>query len=241
MSCAPGVLVLRPEPGNAATVAAAWQIGMRALGAPLFHIEAVAWTPPDAGNFDAILFGSANALDRGGSELTRYAALPAYAVGQVTAAAARRGGFTVAAAGVCGLAELLPQLVADGRTRVLRLAGEAHVTVAPPAALRIETVVVYAARPRPLSADAAGALGHGAVALLHSAEAARHFADECNRMGIERCTVRLACLGPRIATAAGEGWRESRVAPSPDDRALLALAREMCQTGAHGVTASQNG
>jgi uroporphyrinogen-III synthase len=241
VTSAPGILVLRPEPGNAATLAAARQAGLSAIGTPLFRIEPVEWAAPDPASFDAVLFGSANALAQAGPALARFTTLPAYAVGETTADAARNAGFAVSATGSGGIAELLPRLVAERRSRVLRLAGEAHVAVVPPQPLELETVVVYAARRLPLSPDAATRLTVGAVALLHSAEAARHFADECERNQIARSAVRLACLGPRIAAAAGEGWRACRVAASPDDRALLALAGEMCQTGFHGVTASQNG
>jgi uroporphyrinogen-III synthase len=236
----PGVIVLRPEPGNAATLAAARALGLAAAGAPLFRIEPVAWTAPDPTAFDAVVFGSANALAHAGARLSRFAALPAYAVGEATAAAARQAGFTVVAVGRGGIAELLPRLVADDRRRALRLAGEAHVALPSLPSLDITTLVAYAARPLPLSQEAAVRLRQGAIALLHSAEAARHFVLECERAGIDRARVRLACLGPRIAEAAGGGWGERRVAAEPTDPALLALAREMCQTAAQGVAASQN-
>ena len=72
----------------------------------------------------------------------------------------------------------------------------------------------------------------GPVVLLHSAAAARHLAELCTQDGIDRATIALACLGPRIAEAAGAGWREVGVASRPDDAALLALAARMCQSAA---------
>ena len=77
-------------------------------------------------------------------------------------------------------------------------------------------------------------LGQGALVLLHSAAAARHFAAECDRCGVPRGAVRLAALGPRIAAAAGEGWREVRSAAEPREAALLALARQMCHEPREG-------
>ena len=68
------------------------------------------------------------------------------------------------------------------------------------------------------------------VVALHSAEAARHFALECQRLKIDRIQIALACIGARVSEAAGTGWAKVRSAPSPDDTALLALAAEMCQT-----------
>ena len=224
------LLVIRPEPGNARTLAAARALGLDARAVPLFVVEAIAWEPPDPAKFDAVLLGSANALRHGGAALARYAGLPVYAVGTTTAEAARAAGFAVAACGEGGLSALLPRLVADGRNRVLRLSGEAHVALDPPPGVVIETAVVYAARPVPLPTAAVPA--HGAVVALHSGEAARHLAAECDRLGLDRGRIALACLAPRVAAAAGEGWADKRVAPTSEpvgEAALLALARDMCQ------------
>jgi uroporphyrinogen-III synthase len=49
------------------------------------------------------------------------------------------------------------------------------------------------------------------------------------RLGIRRAPLRLAALSQRIAAAAGDGWGEVAAAGHPDDKALLALARQMCQ------------
>jgi uroporphyrinogen-III synthase len=67
------------------------------------------------------------------------------------------------------------------------------------------------------------------LVLLHSAATARHFASECDRLGLARGTIALAALGPRIAAAAGEGWRAVHTAPRPDEAALLEMARELCK------------
>lgn len=231
------LLVVRPEPGNCATVAAARALGLTAWGEPLFRVSPTAWNPPPALEFDAVLIGSANALRHGGEALAGYAALPAYVVGQATAEAAREAGFSVAAIGAGGLQDLIARLALDNRRRVLRLAGAEHVALAPPASTEIVTAVVYEALPLPMSADCGALLAQGAVALLHSAAAARHFADECDRLRIARGAVALACLGPRIAAAAcGESWVAVASAQRPDDSALLALAREMCQNAGFGDT-----
>ncbi|MET0181188.1 MAG: uroporphyrinogen-III synthase [Novosphingobium sp.] len=226
----PQVWVVRPEPGASRTVAAARELGLAARAAPLFVVEPVAWAPPAPAAFDAILFASANALRHAGPALADLAALPAYAVGEATAAAARSAGFVVAATGSGGAQELVPCLARDGRRRVLRLAGAAHVALSPPATMTITTIVVYAARPLPLAGEAIDALRRGGVTLLHSAEAARRLAAECTRAGLERGRVALACLAPRIAQAAGPGWRFVAVAERTDEAALLALAVRMCQT-----------
>ena len=229
MSARP-LIVVRPEPGNAATVAAARANGIDAISAPLFAVEPLTWLSPGAAPFDAVLLGSANAVRHAGPALVGYTALPAYAVGEATAAAAREAGFEVAASGETGLQELLPLLARDRRGRVLRLAGQRHVELDPPSGVEIVTEVVYWARPLPLDPALADRLRCGAVAMLHSADAARHFAEECTRLDLDRGGSALACLAPRVATAAGTGWAACRVAPRVDDAALLALAREMCET-----------
>ena len=229
------LIVVRPEPGNAATVASARDAGFQVIAAPLFAIEARPWAVAPAAAYDSLLIGSANALRHAGPQLETLAQLPVYAVGEVTAEAARERGLTVAAVGRGGLDELLPALAASGRRRVLRLAGEERVPLDPPPAMRIETIAVYAAVPLPLTCEAAQASRDGALVLLHSAAAARHLRGELQRFEVRRADVALACLGPRIAAAAGDGWRHCRSAASPDDGALLALAAEMCDRSALGM------
>jgi len=42
--------------------------------------------------------------------------------------------------------------------------------------------------------------------------------------------VRLAAISQAAADAAGAGWAEVRIASTPSDTALLALARSLCET-----------
>jgi uroporphyrinogen-III synthase len=211
------VLVLRPEPGCAETLAAARGRGLEAIAAPLFAIQPVAWTAPDASAFDALLVGSANAFRQGGSGLAAVIRLPVLAVGDRTADAARAAGFRVAATGQGGLQAVIETVEAPAR--LLRLSGETRVELVPPPGVEVVDATVY---------RAVAALRAGAVAMLHSAEAARRFAAECDRLGIARGTVRLAALASRIAEAAGEGWAQVCTAAQVTDCALLALATDMC-------------
>ncbi len=220
------LVILRPEPGCSETLAAARQRGLDAIGAPLFEVEPVDWTLRDADRVDALLIGSANAFRHGGEGLGALRALPVWAVGERTAAAARNCGFTVARTGSGGLQNLVEEAAAP--IRFLRLAGEAHIAIDPPAGVSMVERIVYRAAPRPLSEAAASILRRGAVAALHSAEAARHFADECERLAIPRAGVSIAALAPRIADAAGEGWQSVRTAGETSDPALLELLDDMC-------------
>ena len=224
------LLVVRPEPGNSFTVASARALGLTAVAAPLSEIEPVGWIVPRVGRFDALLLGSGNAIRYGGPGLAALTALPAYTVGEATADVAAQAGFDVTGSGSGGLAELIPKLAADGRRRILRLAGEEHVDFDPPPGMSVETVVAYRARALALPESARPALEKKAVVLLHSAAAARHFAALCQCARIAKRDVALACLGARIADGAGSGWDEVRIAPHPADAALLALAADMCQS-----------
>ena len=84
------VVVIRPQPGCDATVEAARALGIDARRFPLFAVASVAWEPPPADSFDAILLGSANAPRPAGPALAAYAGKPTYAVGAITAETARR-------------------------------------------------------------------------------------------------------------------------------------------------------
>lgn len=222
------VAVIRPEPGCTATVEAARKAGLDARAFPLFGIEARAWDQPDPSAYDCLLAGSANVFRYAGIGLGDLRGLPVLAVGRATAAAAWEAGFTVAATGSGGLQGVLDRVPAD--IRLLRLAGEERIVLAPPAGVSIDERVVYASLPLPMPEALAALLRGPAIVLLHSAEAARHLGAECDRLEIARRPLRLAALGPRIAAAAGDGWSEVASAAQMDDAALLALARQLCHT-----------
>ncbi|MBO0749375.1 MAG: uroporphyrinogen-III synthase [Porphyrobacter sp.] len=220
------ILAIRPEPGCSATVAAGRAIGLAIEACPLFDIRLLAWTLPP-GDFDGLLLGSANALRHGGPRVGNLVDNPVYAVGETTAAAARKRGFAVACVGHGGLQALLDGLAGE-RLNLLRLAGRERVPLSPPPGIAVETATVYETVPLPLPERVVERLRRGALVLLHSAAAARHFAAECERLAVHRGDIRLAALGPRIAEAAGSGWAALRSAAEPDEAALLALARDMC-------------
>jgi uroporphyrinogen-III synthase len=222
------VVVIRPQPGCDATVEASRALGIDTHGFPLFDVRPIAWEPPSPDSFDALLLGSANALRHAGPALTAYAGKPAYAVGATTAEAAIMAGQDVVVTGTGGIEAVLPLLRPEHR-RLLRLSGRERVPISPPPFVSIQERVVYASEPLPLPSALKIILERPAVVLLHSALAARHFAELCDAEHLAREHLSLAALGPRIASAAGSGWHTLEVAAKPSDTALLALAREMCQ------------
>lgn len=221
------LIVIRPQPGADATAAAARDMGLAARLFPLFAIAPVAWTPPEPTEIDALLIGSANAVRHAGPALAAFAGKPVYAVGQATAAACRAAGLTVAAIGTGGLDGVLGRIT--DHARLLRLAGREHVALTVPPGITLSERIVYASLPQPVPPELAALLGAPAVVLLHSAAAAEHFAAECSRLGIARNAITLATIGPRVTAVCGEGWAEVVTAASPDDAALLAQARHLCQ------------
>lgn len=219
------VIVIRPEPGNAATVSAARALGLDARAFPLFDMAPAPWDVPDPAPYRALLVGSANVFRLGGAGLARLKNLPVHAVGAVTAEAARAAGFAVERIGEGGLQPMVSALPPG---RYLRLAGEKRVPLALPDGVEVDDVVVYAATGLPMPEALAELLGCPALVLLHSGEAAAHFAAESARVGVNRARIGLACLAPRIGLMAGEGWQHIEIAETRSDQAVLALALQMC-------------
>ena len=223
------LVVIRPEPGCSATLAASRELGLEAHGFPLFRIISKSWEAPPASKIDALLLGSANALRCAGDDLARYAGRPVYVVGEATASAAKAAGFTIAASGKGGLQDVIGAIT---HKRLLRLTGEEFMRLEIPPGITLIERIVYASRAEPMLAALAEMLASPAVVMLHSAAAARHFDAECERLNLDRSQLTLAVIGPRVAEAAGPGWRMIGAAPEPSDHALLALATRLCQTAA---------
>lgn len=222
------VIVIRPEPGCSASVAGARELGLEAHGFPLFSVSPVAWDAPTDPAFDVLLAGSANAFRHGGGNLARFSTLPVHAVGESTARAARGAGFAVAATGSGGLQGQLDRLPSG--TRVLRLAGAERIELKPPAGVAMTERTVYVSTPSPMPGDLVRMLSRPALILVHSAEAARHLASECEGHGIVTALHRLVAIGPRVADAMpGTDWAEVATAASPSETAMLAKAAELCQ------------
>jgi uroporphyrinogen-III synthase len=215
------LFVFRPEPGATQTVERARAMGLDAASLPLFAVEAVGWTCPEASRFDGLLLTSANAVNSAGEQMERLRPLPVYAVGEATAVAAEVAGFGVAMTGRAGVSQLLEAIPAGAR--LLHLCGEDRKS--PDAPQSISPVVVYRARAL-ASPPGLEALG-GQVAVLHSPRAARRLAELVG--AADRAGVRIAAISEAAADAAGGGWQDVRSASVPSDSALLALAARLCE------------
>jgi uroporphyrinogen-III synthase len=215
--------VLRPEPGASDTVERAAALGLDARSIPLFRIESIDWSPPDLDMFDGILLTSANAVRQGGDSLDRLTPLPAYAVGEATAAAAHHAGFGLLATGEGGVRSLLDAI--PGRQRLLHLCGEHHtrVDLAPHQVTRIP---VYRSSPAAVAGDRLREI-LGQVATVHSPRAAERLSELVGRR--DRSSIRLAAISKAAAEAAGPGWRKVEWPVYPRDSALLALGARLCE------------
>jgi len=213
------VLVLRPQPGAAATLDKARALGLDAIAVPLFKVEPVAWQAPEAGSFDGLLLTSANAVRLRGPGLCELRGLKVYAVGQATAEAARKAGFDIAATGDAGVDRLLGSI--EPGIKLLHLCGaERNEPEAP--AQAITHVSVY--RTTPVETPDLSA-ARGSVALVHSPRAGRRFAE----LATERESISVAAISEAAAEAVGDGWRVVETAKLPTDDALLALAASLCE------------
>ena len=230
------VLILRPEPGGSDTAARARAHGLEPVLAPLFAVRALDWGAPTAGDFDALMLTSANAARYAGAALTGYTALPCYAVGASTAAAASAAGFSRIIEGRSDGAEILDLMASHGVRRAFHPSGRerkdySHQSV------QVTHRAVYAAEAVPaLPGAAATALTEGAVTLVHSPRAGAALSRLVDAAGLPRGHTRLAAISPAAAEAAGEGWARKEAASRATDEALLELAVKLCKTGGSGGT-----
>lgn len=226
------LIVLRPQPEAAATASRAVAAGLEVIVSPLFAGRALAWGPPDPGDFDAFLLTSANAVRYAGAALASYLHLPVHAVGEVTAKVARQAGFGNVTAGAGDVAALLAGVLEGPHRSLLHLCG-AHRRAVAAAGLQVRAVPVYAMEAAAeLAPEARDAFRTGAAAMAHSPRAARTLGGLMDAAGIVRSGVSIIAISEAAADAAGSGWREVVAAPAPTDAAMLAIARRLCDRSA---------
>ncbi|MFN2101257.1 uroporphyrinogen-III synthase [Altererythrobacter sp. MF3-039] len=221
------LIIVRPEPGNAATVAMATGEGLQAIGMPLQKVAPVEWSPPE-GEFDGLLVGSANVFRHGGPCLAQLREIPVYAVGEKTAEAARENGFTVAASGAGGLQSVIDGIIPAKPMNLLRLAGLNRVRLQLPKNISMSVKTVYKLEDCDIAQVELEHFARSVFVMLHSVTAAENFIRNCNSLDIDRKNISLAVIGPRVAQEVGDGWAEVAIATAPNDAALLELAKQLC-------------
>lgn len=230
----PVVLVTRPAVDAADLV---WQLeerGFETLSEPMLTIELGGGPAPSLEGVQAILFTSANGVRaygaRGGATN-----LPAYAVGDATAAAARALGFAVVESAGGDVSDLVRLVIARCETPNGTLLHAAGSKLAGALGRELEEAgfdyrreVLYSAKKATaLSRRCRDALaGHKiAIVLFYSPRTAESFATLATQEGVaaEVSTVTALCLSDAVAVAARRlPWRRVVVATAPTQEALLA-------------------
>lgn len=221
------LIVTRPEPGNAATVARAAALGLDVRAMPLFAARALPWTPPAAGDFDVLLLTSAQAVRLAGPQIAGLAALPVYAVGDATAATAAAAGLEVARTGDADAQRLLDAMASEKIDRILWLCGRDR-SAFDPRGMTLQPLPCYTVDPVDPPPEWSGLIAAPAVILAHSARAARRIAALA---GASRAQLALVAISPAVAVAAGSGWAERTASKPPTDAGMLALAAALCHKG----------
>ncbi|MFC3227218.1 uroporphyrinogen-III synthase [Marinibaculum pumilum] len=243
------ILVTRPQPDADAFAALLAARGVTPVVEPLLTVRIVADGPPDGSGAQAVLLTSANgarALARacGGALTAGLAALPAWAVGAATAAAARDAGFAAvhdADGDAAALAAAIRRALApaDGpllHVRAHHVAGDLSGALAA-SGFEVRPAVLYrtegatALSPR-LQADLRAGTLDGVT--LFSPRTARAFASLLVAAGLaDRARDLTAfCLSAAVADAAGElPWRDRRTAAVPRSEALLDLVAGQAAPG----------
>ncbi len=232
------ILVTRPASEAQRFAAQLAGHGIDSVIAPLLTIEPVETPLPPLDAVQALVFTSANGVRAYAARETRRD-VPAYAVGEATAAAAREAGFAnaiSAGSDAEGLAALLVDRIDPAHGPLLHVAG-ADQAGDLPGALRargyeVRQAVLYRAAPAPeLPAPARAAIEAGSVAgvALFSPRSAGLFADRAAAAGLaaKLATLDAYCLSRAVA-AALEGkatFRAVRLAARPNAEALIAAIR----------------
>jgi uroporphyrinogen-III synthase len=230
------LLVTRPEDDAARTARVLEARGHKVLLAPLMRVETLG--ADLRGPWAGVLLTSANAARAGRAQRSGMdvLALPAFAVGDRSAEAARAAGFTdvISAQGaLADLARVVARRCAPGGAPLLYLAGadragdlaaelKAH-------GFDVRTIAVYRARSAEVLPDAAArALSRAEVdaALHYSRRSAETFVRLVDKAGLRAAALGIGhyCLSAEVAVPLREkGAGRIEIAAAPNETALLDL------------------
>ena len=234
------VLVTRPHPDDETTAASLRARGFEVLVAPMLRFEPVAFHDDEDARYDAIIVTSVNAL-RGLAPhpvANRLLKLPLFAVGEMTAAAARAAGFENVSPANGGAASLRDLVLASVKAKRLKKAstllylagadlardlagelGERGLTVVTQTTYRMIPVAN-------LSHAVCEAFAANRVeAVLHySRRSARAFLDAARAGGVEISALAIpqCCISAAVASVVRDaGAPQVMVAASSDENALF--------------------
>ncbi len=229
------VLITRPEPMASETASRVAALGFTPVIAPMLQIRPVRATLPSPETVQAVLVTSAVAIDM---IPAAFHGKPLLAVGDATADAARRAGFTAvhsAGADAQVLAGVATKLFSPDRGPLLLAAreglGEPLELDLNDRGFRVLRHAVYAiAIPPALPERAAEALQGGALeaALFFSADTARAFVRLVKAAGMSEWVAEIdaVAIGKPAAVALERlPWRSVKTAAHPTQDEMLALLK----------------
>jgi uroporphyrinogen-III synthase len=234
------VLVTRPHPDDETTASALRAKGFEVLLAPMLRFEPVAFPDDEDARYGAVIVTSANAV-RGiephleGSRLLK---LPLFAVGEHSAAAARRAGFENVIAANGDAARLRELVLASVKAKQLKkaspllylagadlsrdLAGELGDHGFNIVTRTTYRMVAMSSLPREVCDAFAG---NQVEAVLHySQRSARVFLEAVRAAGVEISALAIpqCCISATVASVVRDaGAMQVMVAASPDENALF--------------------
>jgi uroporphyrinogen-III synthase len=241
------VLVTRPHPDDETTAASLRARGFDVLRAPMLRFEPVAVHEDMNARYSAVIVTSANALRGIEPHLKghRMLELPLFAVGEHTAAAARRAGFTHVVSANGDAANLRDLVLASLRAKELKkastllyLAG-AELTrdlasELEESGFRVVTQTTYkmiAVTSLPRETCDAFAANQVEAVLHYSQRSARAFLDAARAAGVEISALAIpqCCISATVASVVRDaGATHVVVAATPDENALFeALERAL--------------
>ena len=234
------VLVTRPHPDDETTAASLRARGFEVLLAPMLRFEPVAFHDDVDAHYGAVIVTSANALRGIESHLKghRLLELPLFAVGEHTASAARRAGFTHVISADGDATSLRDFVLARVKAKELKKASTllylAGADLARDLAgelgergLRVVTQTTYRMIPvASLPREACDAFAANRVeAVLHySRRSARAFLEAARAGGVEISALAIpqCCISEAVASVVRDaGATQVMVAASPDENALF--------------------
>jgi uroporphyrinogen-III synthase len=241
------VLVTRPHPDDETTAASLRARGFDVLRAPMLRFEPVAFHEDMNARYSAVIVTSANALRGIEPHLKghRMLELPLFAVGEHTAAAARRAGFTHVVSANGNAANLRDLVLASLKAKELKKASTllylAGAELARDLAseleesgFRVVTHTTYKMIPvTSLPRETCDAFAANQVeAVLHySQRSARAFLDAARAAGVEISALAIpqCCISAAVASVVRDaGATQVVVAATPDENALFeALERAL--------------
>jgi uroporphyrinogen-III synthase len=241
------VLVTRPHPDDETTAASLRARGFDVLRAPMLRFEPVAVHEDMNARYSAVIVTSANALRGIEPHLKghRMLELPLFAVGEHTAAAARRAGFTHVVSANGDATNLRDLVLASLRAKELKkastllyLAG-AELTrdlasELEESGFRVVTQTTYkmiAVTSLPRETCDAFAANQVEAVLHYSQRSARAFLDAARAAGVEISALAIpqCCISAAVASVVRDaGATQVVVAATPDENALFeALERAL--------------